>query len=86
LNQHGGPKRKIVAKSPEGLYLATPSLVKRGEWRKLASGWYVDLNRSNERIVETLCIACRVADIEFGTDLDVNYELLDIKAYSDDEL
>lgn len=86
LNQHGGPKRKIVAKSPEELYPGTPRLVERREWRPVATGWYVDLNRSNERIFQTLCIACGVAGIEFGTDLEVNYEFVGITPLSDEEL
>jgi hypothetical protein len=76
--------RRLVARSPEGLYIESPHLAY--EAREICPGWYADTNLDKGAILKRLQIACEVAGLKFGTDLIVNLDVLENKALSDDEL
>ena len=69
LPRHG-KKRRYLAKERQDLYPGRIDLAERHSYQ-LNSGWWIGTNYSNatkKRIIE---IACKVAGIEYGTDLEL---------------
>ena len=65
------PGRRVVAKSAEKLYKTTPSLITFAE--PLERGWWIDTNLSRQQAVSRLMMACKVAGLDFGTDVRVAF-------------
>ena len=66
------PARRIVARQKRDLYLRNPRLADDFAER-LCDGWWVDTNLSRQQCVTRLEKACRIAGIEFGTDLILDF-------------
>ncbi|MBN2907560.1 MAG: hypothetical protein JXJ18_12695 [Rhodobacteraceae bacterium] len=66
------PGRRLVAKNPRDLYKKSPDLAE-SHAEKVDGIWYVDLNLSEPQVVQRLKIACRVAGLEFGSDLVLDF-------------
>ena len=64
--------RRIIANEPEKLYKNTPELAAQHAER-IDGNWYVDVNLSESQVIQRLKIACKVAGIEFGSDLELNF-------------
>jgi hypothetical protein len=67
------PGRRLVAKNPMDLYKRTPKLADSYA-EKLDTDWYVDVNLSELQVVQRLKIACKIAGIEYGEDLRVDFD------------
>ncbi len=65
-----GRKRRYIAKDRYELYPGRPDLAEN-HYFDLKSGWYVGTNYSKRRILHIIQIACDVASVDFGTDLQV---------------
>lgn len=61
------PGRRLIAKTPAQLYKNTPSLVSFAE--PLDRGWWIDTNLSRQQAVSRLMMACRIAGLDYGTDV-----------------
>lgn len=68
-------RRTTVAQSPEALYPRNPAFAKarKTAWRELKSapGWFVDVNKSGQGMVEYIQMACEVADIRLGEEIRI---------------
>ena len=67
LSELETPGRRLVAKTPAQLYKTTPSLVTFAE--PLERGWWIDTNLSRQQAISRLMMACRVANLNYGTDV-----------------
>ncbi len=65
------PARRIVATEPQNLYKASPGLVTYAE--RLDEKWWIDLNLSSQQASSRLAIACKVANLKFGSDLRIEF-------------
>lgn len=70
LPKHGR-KRRYLARNPEDLYPGRPDLA-RDHSTQLSSGWWLGTNYSRKAIVRIVKMACDVAHLEFGEELQVN--------------
>ncbi|MCL2076591.1 MAG: type I restriction endonuclease [Betaproteobacteria bacterium] len=70
LPKHGN-KRRFIAKNPADLFPGRPDLVSDYS-RQLTSGWWLGTNLSRERIKRIIEMACDVAQLRFGRDLQAN--------------
>lgn len=66
--------RRLVAEKPEKLYKNSPELAAQHA-EKIDGHWYLDVNLSEPQVIQRLKIACRVARIEFGRDLKLDFHL-----------
>ncbi len=70
-------QRRYIARSPVELYPQSPHLAEissnTSELRP-GSGWYVDLNLSRQGVEKVIRLACDVAGVEFGRELQVKLE------------
>ena len=60
--------RRIVAQNPSDLYLRKPELAEKFAAR-LTGQWWVDTNLSRQQCESRLQTACKVARLNFGSDL-----------------
>ena len=67
LSELETPGRRLVAKVASHLYKTTPSLVTFAE--PLEKGWWIDTNLSRQQALSRLMMACRVANLDYGTDV-----------------
>ncbi|PUE06061.1 hypothetical protein B9Z51_17640 [Limnohabitans sp. T6-5] len=66
-----GRKRRYLAKSPNELYPGRPDLA-ASHFAKLSSGWFIGTNVSKAQIERITEIACEVARLRFGSQLNVS--------------
>jgi len=71
LSELETPGRRLVARAPAQLYKSTPSLVTFAE--SLERGWWIDTNLSRQQAISRLMMACRVANLDYGTDVTVAF-------------
>jgi len=64
--------RRIVARIPGDLFFKSPELA-RNHAEKLTSDWWFDTNLSELQVVQRLRMACKVAGIQFGKDLVLDF-------------
>ena len=72
LPEHG-KKRRYLARSPEDLYPGRPDLA-RDHSAKLTSGWYIGTNYNPAGVIKIIEMACNVANLRFGQDLQINLD------------
>lgn len=85
LSLERGRTRPIVCTSPEQLYPGSPHLAQQCYY--VGHGYYVGTNYSETGIARILKIACRVAGIEYGSDLVTDLrEYRSVQPLSDEEL
>ncbi|MBY0473499.1 MAG: hypothetical protein K2Q13_00375 [Nitrosomonas sp.] len=70
LPQHGRTRR-YLAKNPNDLYPGRPDLV-RDHSMQLTSGWWLSTNHSRATIKRIIEMACDVAHLKYGKDLQVS--------------
>ena len=70
LPKHGRTRR-YLARNPDDLYPNRPDLV-RDYSIQLTSGWWLSTNHSRATIVRIIEMACDVAHLKYGKDLQVN--------------
>lgn len=70
LPKHG-KIRRYLARTPEELYPGRPDLAQEHSER-LSGGWYIGTNVSRSSIRTIIEMACDVANVRFGKDLQVN--------------
>lgn len=63
------PARRLIARTPEALYMSSPHLAKDFAER-LDDAWWVDLNLSTQQVRRRVEITCNIANIEMGRDLE----------------
>lgn len=69
LPKHGR-KRRYIARTREELYPGSPHLASNA--LQLGSGWWVDAHASRSGIERRIKMACEVARVGYGKDLQVN--------------
>lgn len=69
LPRHGRTRR-YLARKPEDLYPGRPDL-SREHSLQLKSGWWLGTNHSRATIMQIIEMACGVAGLKYGTDLQV---------------
>lgn len=62
--------RRIVSRDPRELYLRKPELSEKYASR-LTDIWWVDTNLSQQQCEQRLKLACEVAGLQFGNDLEL---------------
>lgn len=72
LSEETTNARRLIARDPTALYIKTPSLAERHA-EKLDGEWYVDLNLSEQQVIQRLKTACRVAGLNFERDLKLRF-------------
>ena len=65
--------RRIVARTPEALYISTPELSRKNLHSRLTDEWWVDTNLSRPMYARRLEIACEVAGLRYGVDLVLDF-------------
>ncbi len=70
LPKHGRTRR-YLAKKPDELYPGRPDLV-RDHSKQLTSGWWLSTNHSRATIERIIEMACDVAHLKYGKDLQAN--------------
>lgn len=65
--------RRIVARTPEALYISTPELSRQNLHSRLTDEWWVDTNLSRPMYARRLEIACEVAGLRYGIDLVLDF-------------
>lgn len=70
LPKHGRTRR-YLARNSEDLYPGRPDLV-RDHSMRLSSGWWLSTNHSRATIKRIIEMACDVADLKYGRDLQAN--------------
>ncbi len=70
LPKHGS-KRRYLARTPEELYPHRPDLARKHS-HQLPHGWWLVVHLSKGAIERIIQMACQVAGIGYGTDLQVN--------------
>jgi len=68
-----GKKRRFVARDRTELYPGSPDLTEHSV--ELIPGWWMGTNYSKRSITEIIQLACEVAGLRFGEDLQVNLGL-----------
>ncbi|GIK56081.1 MAG: hypothetical protein HND44_01630 [Chloroflexi bacterium] len=66
-----GRRRRYLAQNPEDLYPGRPDLA-RDHSAKLSSGWWLGTNVSRAAISRIIEMACDVASLRFGRDLQIS--------------
>ncbi|HET9639848.1 MAG TPA: hypothetical protein VFP12_11640 [Allosphingosinicella sp.] len=72
-----GRSRRFVARTPGGLYGASPHLAK-DHAELLADGWYFDTNLSAEQVASRVRIAARLCGLRYGADVRILENLREI--------
>lgn len=72
LSKEETPARRLVARDRKALYKKTPHLADEFA-EELVDGWWLDTNLSQQQVESRLQIACKVANIVFGSDLELNF-------------
>ncbi len=72
LSRKATRSRRIVARNPKDLYLASPHLSEKFAER-LVDHWWIDMNLSRQQCIQRLRIACQVINIGFGNDLILDF-------------
>lgn len=70
LSEKTTKARRIVAREPRELYLRKPELSEKYASR-LTGHWWVDTNLSQQQCELRIKIACEVAGLQFGNDLEL---------------
>jgi hypothetical protein len=72
-----GRSRRFVARTPGGLYAASPHLAKKHA-EPLVEGWYFDSNLSADQAARRSRIAARLCGLRYGTDVRILENLREI--------
>ena len=72
-----GRSRRFVARTPGGLYAASPHLAKKHA-EPLVDGWYFDSNLSADQAVRRSRIAARLCGLRYGADVRILENLREI--------
>ncbi len=72
LSKEKTRSRKIIARDPKELYLKTPGLSEKFAVH-LMGQWWIDTNLSQSQVEWRLEQACAVADLQFGSDLVLDF-------------
>jgi hypothetical protein len=72
-----GRSRRFVARTPVGLYAASPHLAKKHA-EPLADGWFVDTNLSADQASRRSRIAARLCGLNYGSDVRILENLREI--------
>lgn len=67
--------RRIVARTPDALYISTPELSRKNLHSRLTGEWWVDTNLSRPMYARRLEIACEVAGLRYGVDLVLDFAI-----------
>ena len=70
VSRKHGKKRRYVARTREELYPGRPDLAEYS--KQLSSGWWIGTNYSKSNIRQIIQLACEVAGLRFGHDLNIN--------------
>lgn len=70
LPKHG-TKRRYLARTPEELYPHRPDLA-RNHSHEIPGGWWLVVHLSKNAIEKLIKMACQVARINYGTELNIN--------------
>ena len=72
-----GRSRRFVARTPGGLYAASPHLAKKHA-EPLVDGWYFDSNLSADQAARRSRVAARLCGLRYGTDVRILENLREI--------
>jgi len=72
-----GRSRRFVARTPGGLYAASPHLAKKHA-EPLVDGWYFDTNLSADQAAQRSRIAARLCGLRYGADVRILENLREI--------
>ena len=72
-----GRSRRFVARTPGGLYAASPHLAK-DHAEPLADGWFFDTNLSSAQVSARARIAARLCGLRYGVDVKILENLREI--------
>lgn len=72
-----GRSRRFVARTPGGLYAASPHLAKKHS-ELLVDGWYFDTNVSTDQASRRSRIAARLCGLRYGSDVAILENLREI--------
>ncbi|RWE85101.1 hypothetical protein [Mesorhizobium sp.] len=75
LSKEETPARRLVARDRKALYKKTPHLADEFA-EELVDGWWLDTNLSQQQVESRLQTACKVANIAFGSDLELKFPSL----------
>jgi hypothetical protein len=66
-----GRERRYIARTKTDLYPRQPAAFAQKHSKELISGWWIGVNYDKGKIEGIIKLACQVADIRYGTDLQV---------------